>query len=97
MLRFNNVILLVVYMVISFLTTTIWFNSSDLLIYTDTYFPFMNIEKYLERVFTIPDIGYFPSFYDIRHIILYTYALLFIPFACFWSLQIASFLQRIVL
>jgi len=89
--------MILIYLVASFLIATIWFNSSELLIYTDTHFPFMNIEKYLERVFTIPDTGYFPSFYDIRHILLYTYPFPFIPFACLWNLQIASLMQRIML
>jgi len=83
------------YALLSLLITAIWFNSADLLIYTDTHFPFTNIEKYLERIFSIPDTAYFPTSYDIRHIILYTYAIPFIPFSDFWSLQLASLLQRI--
>jgi hypothetical protein len=95
--RSPNVILLLGYIMLSLLITTIWFGSADLLIYTDTHFPFINLEKYLERTFTIPDTAYFPASYDIRHLILCTYALLFIPFTGLWSLQLASLMQRIML
>ncbi len=89
--------LLIGYAIISFLITIIWFNSADLLVYTDTHFPFMNLEKYLERIFTIIDTGYFPSFNDIRHLFLYPYYFLFTPLVDFWSVQIASLIQRLIL
>jgi len=89
--------LILAYFLISLITVVLWFDSSDLLVYTDTHFPIMNLGKYVERIFTILDTGYFPSSYDIRHLILYTYFFLFLPFAAWWNLQLASIMQRVFL
>ncbi len=97
LMRSRKMQLVLAYFLISFIVVTVWFSSSDLLVYTDTHFPFMNLKKYVERVFTILNTGYFPSSYDIRHLILYTYALPFMLFTAWWDLQLASIAQRLFL
>ena len=95
---YRNLLLVILSLtVFNLFIVLLWFRFSDFLVYTDTNFPLLNLDQYLSRIFSISDIAYFPSVLDFRHLFFYTYAAPFFSFSGFWSLGLASFLERVFL